>query len=735
MENQMRDRLGPMGLFANQKFSLVLSAWILTAAFFIGSPKLHAGGNSENVLVVVNEDSQSSKLIANHYIALRKVPAINVVYLKDIPNKELIPLDKFINLILRPILVQIEDRGLDQNIDYIVYSADFPTAVNIKQLARQLTETSKKQGRSLNQANFNGVASINALTFFAQHALASEQGGGEELMSLTGNRYYRQESSKVLAQPFVGPLQKEFQRSIDTFSKDKDDPLFLAAIDSLKKMARNNPGQMAVHYWRAKFAAKSGDTATAIRSIKWAKAMGLSDRAKIENDSSFYNISDPDFLSEIREMKNGGSKFAISRGFRQRYQWAPNGMLNQTKGQGQRYFLSTVLAVTRNYGNSEMEALEQIRGSIGADFTKPSGTFYFSDIPNARSKARVRLFRDAVNLLQGLGYRARIVKTALPKSVDDILGLTCGIHEFDFGKSRSSLVPGAICENLTSFGGKLTDIRQTKLSEFLRYGAGGSSGTVVEPMVRLEKFPHPMIHVHYARGCSLAESFYQSISGPFQTLIVGDAICQPFATPVTVTMSGIELNEEIKDDERQLSFDASRSLIPIAGIELYIDGQLKEQYFSLDPINMKMGLLSDGFHEMRVVFVGSNRQETRNRVIVPFEVNITNRNCQLEVETPKVNLKDNVSLSFSSENADTIRLFHNHRVIHEIDGDSGTAEIPATVFGRGPVAIQAIATFSNGLDDGDATPPTLIASVPVSIIIQGEISKTKRITGQAENNE
>ena len=60
---------------------------------------------------------------------------------------------------------------------------------------------------------------------------------------------------------------------------------------------------------------------------------------------------------------------------------------------------------------------------------------------------------------------------------------------------------------------------QTPLSEFLRFGAAGASGTVTEPYSPSPtKFPSPMIQVHYARGCTLAEAFYQSVSGPYQLL-------------------------------------------------------------------------------------------------------------------------------------------------------------------------------------------------------------------------
>ena len=60
--------------------------------------------------------------------------------------------------------------------------------------------------------------------------------------------------------------------------------------------------------------------------------------------------------------------------------------------------------------------------------------------------------------------------------------------------------------------------------EFLRHGAAGSSGTVTEPYAIQAKFPTPFIQTVYAHGYTLGEAFYQSVSGPYQLLIVGDAL-------------------------------------------------------------------------------------------------------------------------------------------------------------------------------------------------------------------
>lgn len=673
-----------------------------------------AGGGPENVLVVVNEDSESSLLIANHYIELRNIPSQNVVYLKGIPFKETIDFRTFEQRILRPILIQIEDRKLAGSIDYIVYSSDFPTAIRIRSLVKEFFEKQKIQDDD--KKFFNAEASINALTYFAARSIHAPY----TVFELRSNRYYRVGNQQMLRRPFDGPLQKEFQRSIDAFEKPVEDPLFESAVDSLQQMIKRNPGQTALLYWLAKFAAKQGDETAATRWMTRAIGMGLADRFSIQVDPDFASVKNPVFQGLIKRMSNDGSVVTASRGFRQLYQWAPNGMLNQIPGQGERYFLSTVLAVTRNDGNTEAEALLQMKRSVEADFTNPRGVFYFTDTKDPRTNTRKSQFQDAVNALQDMGQRGEIVTSALPESKNAVLGLSSGEAVFDFGASGSTIVPGAICENLTSLGGRLGVVGgQTKLSEFLRYGAAGSMGTVTEPYAIPYKFPHAMMHVHYARGCSLAESFYQSIYGPFQTLIVGDALCQPFATQPRVAVEGVDPDEMISGI-RELRFDDSDSPVRVAGMELFVDGVLRRRDGSLDPIEFDTALLSDGYHEIRVVFVAANRIETTGRVLLPVEVDNEGKRCSLQTDTPAYLIDDTLSVSVAAKGAVSIRITQNGRLLAEVPGEKGSVEIEARQLGRGPTKLRAIAT----IDDQE------ISSVPVSVRVNGPISSERVSTGK-----
>ena len=185
-----------------------------------------------------------------------------------------------------------------------------------------------------------------------------------------------------------------------------------------------------------------------------------------------------------------------------------------------------MLSVTSGRGLSVREAIEHLRRSAAADSTFPGGSVYLMDNSDIRAGTRRPMFEPTVKLLQGLGVRAEIVQGTLPQGREDVMGLVAGSAGFDWTSSQSRILPGAICEHLTSFGGMMQEnAGQTPLTEFLRHGAVLSSGTVTEPYAIAAKFPLPFLHAYYAQGCSAAEAFYQSLSGPYQLLIVGDPLC------------------------------------------------------------------------------------------------------------------------------------------------------------------------------------------------------------------
>src|SRR5437868_4779976 len=85
-----------------------------------------AGIAPENVCLVVNGDSDSSRLIADVYMRLRRIPASNVVTITGITDKEKTSVEDFRQKILGPVLKSLEERGLRSQIDLIAYSSEIP---------------------------------------------------------------------------------------------------------------------------------------------------------------------------------------------------------------------------------------------------------------------------------------------------------------------------------------------------------------------------------------------------------------------------------------------------------------------------------------------------------------------------------------------------------------------------------------------------------------------------------
>ena len=720
--------MSPQAEPASRPFVVIRTFVVLVACVWLTacSRECVAGGGPENAVVIVNDDSQSSKLIANHYIRLRKIPSRNVIHLSGIPDREKTNFETFKTKILLPILQQLEVRKIRNSIDYILYSADFPTDITILShrnlLLDRIREASGKgkNAKVPSAAYYGGHASINALTYFAIAAIADEPG----YMSLDSNSYYRHSASLILRRPFVGQQQADYLKATAAF-KEGPGKAFDEAIVSLQRLAKSNPGQAAVSYWLAKFYAVRGDLKSSLNWLTRAVQNGWVYRDQTKKDEAFKNVRlNPLFRGLEDRIPDYPFTFAATRGFNHHRRWAQNGMVNGQDGQGNNLFLSTVLAVTRNYGTTEQQALAQLKDSVNADETNPDGTFYFSYGNTMRNKVRKSQIKPVIETLKSMGRNAVTIKTALPQNAADIIGLTTGTSKFDFLASGSKILPGAICENLTSFGGLLAVPVQTKLSDFIRFGAAGSSGTVTEPKALAAKFPHAMIQVHYARGCSLAEAYYQSVAGPFQLLIVGDALCQPFAVRPQVNIEGMlpmqEVSEKIK-----LQFDTSQSKVPVSMVELYVDGVLLFRDHEMSALNFDTGLLVDGYHEMRAVVTANDLIESKGHHVLPFIVNNTGQSMQVRCDKKTWTQSENVFVEVTSTFGETINIVQNMRAVSmaqkmKKDKRPLRFKIPAEMLGRGPVEIQAVAF--------EKKTGKVMNSTPVLLEIEGTIATSRRNT-------
>lgn len=117
-----------------------------------------AGGGPERVLVVANEDSPLSLQVAKHYMDRRGIHPTHLCRLGEIPSEGVVSMEVFKTRILGPIKAYIAEHGLEDTIDIVTYSVDFPFGVNYGATFKDLEKLNKPP-----------IASITGLTYL--HAM------------------------------------------------------------------------------------------------------------------------------------------------------------------------------------------------------------------------------------------------------------------------------------------------------------------------------------------------------------------------------------------------------------------------------------------------------------------------------------------------------------------------------------------------------------------------------------
>ncbi len=558
-----------------------------------------ATGGPENVLLVVNLRSPDSLCIANHYAELRHIPPSNFLFLDWDPKQENTDVDTFREKILIPVLraAKLPIRG--RQIDYVVYSSDFPWGIRIDEDIKKSKAVLEKQEQGKEEKSvlhspmwttFTPVASINGLTYLWE-------------MMMTSNFYVHPQSN-------------------------------------------------------------------------WYARTGAPEQAK-----------EP------------------TLGFSSATAYGPHGEAGTVPGR--HYLLSMMLAVTSGRGNTRNEVLNYLNRSATADGTHPPGTIYFVQNGDIRSKVRQAGFPGAVQKLKALGVEAEIVEGNVPLGKNDVQGAMLGVANFDWKTSQSTILPGAICEHFTSFGGDMHgNAGQTPLSELLRYGATAASGTVTEPYALPNKFPSPMMQVHYARGCTVAESFYQSVLCPYQLLIVGDPLCRPWANIPEITSTGVTAGETVHDEIKVKPKARFPVGVKADHFEMILDGLKIRECPPDGLLEIDTANVADGAHELRVVAVSKGPVPARGEKIIPFASANHQRTIHLTCTPEKVvSVKKSLIITAKSPKSISIRIVHGTRLLSTITGDNGRVEIPAETLGLGPVWLQVVGIGDAGIKSNVFAPP------------------------------
>ncbi len=204
---------------------------------------------------------------------------------------------------------------------------------------------------------------------------------------------------------------------------------------------------------------------------------------------------------------------------------APNPYFNSNRSQP---FLDFGIRPTMAIAATNFQdAKALIDRGIASDNTHPQGTAYLMDTKDKARKVRSGMYSTIIEQLS-TKMPIQVIKGNVLKGKTDVLFYFTGVTRVGQLKTNTFL-PGAIADHLTSFGGKLTDSGQMSSIEWLKAGATGSYGTVVEPCNFVQKFPHPGITMyHYLQGDNLLHAYWKSVAWVGQGIFIGEPLARPF---------------------------------------------------------------------------------------------------------------------------------------------------------------------------------------------------------------
>ena len=579
--------------------NLVIATVVLAGALLL--PKIcSAGLGPENVIVVVNAESYESRTLANAYVELRNVPSANVIMLKGVPEQRTISREDFKTKLLRPIMSQIESRRLVGQARVIAYSAGFPTSVNIK------SDTAKLTNPQLRQLQ-RGIASINGLTFFYRYLFADDTG----YLGLAANLYSRGAFKRNFQNPFSDAESKTKFSNADTFFRRGK---YADAAVRYQELFEQAPTVAPLALRAAESYAQSGDLTEAKSLIIKAVQAGWTSKTWIaESESLAPLMNDPPLSSLANRLSDAPIELQEPVGFSSRVAWMPTGHRTNNLNMGVPYMLSCTLGVIHPNGSTLPQAIEILERSATADRTYPDGEFWFLISKDVRTKTRILGFEAAKDWLRHLGMKTDSPFGAVPNKAGRCAGMMLGSPTLNLDNRKWEFVPGAIADNLTSFGALYDNPKQTKLNELLHAGAAMSSGTVTEPFSLQAKFPLPIMYGYFASGVAALEAFYLSVSCPYQLLIVGDPLAQPYARPptdeITLTPSAMP-----KRGTRLARVASKSSQPPVqpGAMEMYIEGKLATRTQPVSEMVFELPKTAAGEIDVRVVLISRDPIQARS---------------------------------------------------------------------------------------------------------------------------
>lgn len=254
------------------------------------------------------------------------------------------------------------------------------------------------------------------------------------------------------------------------------------------------------------------------------------------------------------------------------------------------------------------------------------GTFPFGELLCMRGEDEARQARDpecelVTRMLSEAGLNGKMVDPFdASLAGHSVAAYFTGSSESVRGAIAGNVfVPGAIADNLTSFGAAVPNFFcnedgticpenevQTSVARFVRAGATGAHGTVNEPLNNV--FPNAGVYLHYTFGYSLGESWlFNQRFLYWQNIYLGDPLATPYATrPKVAIEGGVETHLAGRALVIHASHDAG-----IASLELYLEGA-KVASEPGDTLTYDPGAKVGDTLDILAVAVARNSPATRN---------------------------------------------------------------------------------------------------------------------------
>lgn len=179
-------------------------------------------------------------------------------------------------------------------------------------------------------------------------------------------------------------------------------------------------------------------------------------------------------------------------------------------------------------GNTFAEVKGLIDRGVASDYSQPNGTAYLLKTSDKARSSRAAYFPHVAKLFDGM-WPVKYLEQDFIRNRSNVMFYFTGLRHVPHIQENIFL-PGAVADHLTSTGGVLSGSKQMSIMEWIKNGATGTYGAVVEPCNYPDKFSHPGILMeNYLRGSTLIEAYWKSVAQPGQGIFVGEPLAKPFA--------------------------------------------------------------------------------------------------------------------------------------------------------------------------------------------------------------